>query len=487
MKNIIRLAFATMMLAAFASCEDPAPQPGPDGPGTETPELNENIKFTLEVISVEEASAKIKVSHDGTASDSWYAFATENSNINAALSEKIAEITVDGKVQGIKKQTNYTYPVNGLNPETEYTFIVFGITEDGVVYGKYATTKFTTKRGEAAMQKNDAWTVAYNGKATIGNTEYEHTVTVTSTDKNKYFITSYDKATFEQYDIKAIAQDGLAQLKEVVAYYQQQPGYESLTVDDMLFEGDGIDAMNLMPGDWYALAVGVAADGELSGLYSVSEVINIPEEEPTADYLEWIGNWTWTGANGAAFNITFEKGISNMSYIMTGWEGVGLPIEVTWLPSEKEGQKGTWAIFPYSYGQLEFSDGSKGNVYLAGSYNVEDKTYIHVDSSAPICIGGDTADGQKACVGFETEAEGTAIAILEMFFIAEFSNLPSEQQLQYISDPSLRPVFPIVITPAEGAAPASVVEHEIKGVQKFTQAPKPVMTYYQSYVNAILR
>ena len=138
MKNTIKLIFMALLALAAAAC-DKTPQPEPEPKPEPKPEpevvLNEDIKFTFEVVSVEVNTAKIKISHDGTSSDTWYGFATTNSNVTKAITEKHAELTAAGNIKGLRKQTSFTDTINELAPETEYTYIAFGVTADGTLYG----------------------------------------------------------------------------------------------------------------------------------------------------------------------------------------------------------------------------------------------------------------------------------------------------------------------------------------------------------------
>ena len=86
MKDTFRYLLVAILSIAIASCgKDPQPKPEPE---PEKPELNQNLSFTLEVAEVTANSAKINVSHNGTADDTWYGFATTNTNVNEAISEK---------------------------------------------------------------------------------------------------------------------------------------------------------------------------------------------------------------------------------------------------------------------------------------------------------------------------------------------------------------------------------------------------------------
>ena len=466
MKNIFKFLFIAMLAIGAASCDEKQVTP----PEPEQPELNQSLTFTLEVASVEATSAKINVSHNGTVEDTWYGFATTNTNINEAISEKFTELTSGASISGLKKQTSYTATVSGLEPETEYIYIAFGLSEDGELYGKASSVKFTTARGEVKMEINKAWKVKYAGVGQINGQTYEHTVTVTSTDNNKYFITGYDKATFESYDIKDIAEYELAYLKEWIQGYNTENG-TNITIDQMLFQGNGMDALSLYPGDWYAIAIGVDDNGELSGHYAISDLITIEEEEPTEAYASWLGDWTWTGSNGVAWDVTFEKGISNMSYALSGWEGGNGPaIPVEWVADDE-----MWVIYTTNFGTFNFGGGQSGDIYVLG----HDGQYIWPIEGLPICVGLNDNEGNKACYGYSEEMEdGSTVSISFMLYIADIAGT-----YYMISETEEWPTFPITITPASKATKSA--EMKPASVQKFTNAPKTFKTYYKSYCEAV--
>lgn len=468
MKDTLRFLLVAMLSIALASCgKDPQPTPEPE---PEKPELNQNLSFTLEVAEVTANSAKINVSHNGTADDTWYGFATTNTNVNEAISEKYTELTSSASISGLKKQTSYTATVNGLEPETDYLYITFGLSDEGELYGKASSVKFTTARGEVKMEVNSAWKVTYTGAGKINNQEYKHTITVNSSDKNKYFITGYDKATFDANTIKDIADYELSYLKAWLNEYNAANG-SNITLDQMLFEGDGIDALMLTPGDWYALAIGVDDNGELSGLYAVSDLITIEEEEPTEAYASWLGDWTWTGANGVAWDVTFNKGLSNISYSLEGWEGGAVPeISVEWVAEEN-----MWVIYTTNYGTFDFGNNMNGDVYVLGN----DGQYIYPVEGLPICAGLMDENGNRVCYGYSEELEdGTTISISYMLFIADIAG-----QYYLLSETEEWPTFPITITPASKATKSA--DAEIKSVQTFANAPHTLKTYYKSYCEAV--
>lgn len=251
--------------------------------------------------------AKIRVSHNGTKDDTWYGFLTTETKTNDAklISQKLGELMAGDLKSELNNSIATTITVRDLEPKTNYKYLVFGLSESGEIYGLSSSVEFQTEQGKVQMKENKAWKVVYTGRGTINNQEYEHTVTVNSSDLNTYFLTAYSVETFEEYGIETIAEYELEYMKEWLKAYNKQNN-SNITIGQMLFKGTGKDALNLTPGDWYAIAIGADDLGNLTGHYAISEVISIEEEEPTEAYASWLGDWTWTGANGLSYDITFQ-------------------------------------------------------------------------------------------------------------------------------------------------------------------------------------
>ena len=98
MKKIFKFAAIVAATAALFSCQEkpePTPTPDPDKPNQEqpeTPQINENIKFTLTLGEITENSAKIRVEHDGARTDTWHYFATTESDIAATIEAEAAAL-----------------------------------------------------------------------------------------------------------------------------------------------------------------------------------------------------------------------------------------------------------------------------------------------------------------------------------------------------------------------------------------------------------
>ena len=467
MKKIFAIIFTA--LVAITSCQDPVEEQTKH-------ELNQDLTFTLDIASVTSDMAKIRVSHNGVKEDTWYGFLTSDVKTNDAklISQKITELMAGDLKSELNNTVATTITLRDLESKTSYKYLAFGLSESGEIYGMSSSIEFQTEQGKVQMKENKAWKVVYTGRGTINEQEYEHTVTVNSSDLNTYFLTAYSVETFEEYGIETIASYEIEYLKEWLKEFNKQNN-SNITIGQMLFKGTGVDALNLSPGDWYAIAIGADSEGNLTGLYSISDVITIAEEEATPAYAEWIGDWTVTGANGITMDITFHKGINNLYYYLSGWEDQNdLGIAVEW-----DGENEVWVIYTQSLGTYEFSGGTIGEIYCVGC---EANGNFYPMVGLPICAGGIDEDGSRAIYGYSEQLEDGSMFIVDhLQFAANFGN----NQWGYITSwyETGFPSFPAKLTRRATATTSSVENGSYKSVQMFTNAPKPIKTYYQMMMN----
>ena len=480
MKKFFR--FAAIAAAAFAllSCEKD-PQGGdtqkPDGGSTNTPttEYTEDLKFTLEVAEVEADQAKIKVEHNGTTKDTWYGFATTESDVNKAIADVLAEGNVT-----LKKNTKTNVTVRNLEPETEYTFIAVGIKADGTQYGEPATVKFTTAKAEEPTPPapegytvNPNWTVTYIGDYEEGGKVYDNVVVVETTDTNPYFVTAWPVDYFNELGIAKIVDAEIEAWNEMLAQY---PG---ATWADIVYAESILSQVSIDPEygtKWYAMAIGCDTNGKATGLYALSEVIDLEnlgggeDVELTPEYAAWLGNWTFTGSNGVAFDVTMKQGKANQTYKLAGWEGPeseGLDITVEWMADY-----GFWAIYAQSFGTFSFGASGNGEIWLTP----ESKDgYIYPADGIPACLGGMTEDGQMVVEGYSEELEdGSVVEMATMMYLAK---LEKDGKWYGITSVKEWPTFPLTVTPATKATTNAV--KEFKGGKKTLNplAPKTFKTF----------
>lgn len=478
MKKFFRFAAIAVAAIALFSCEKP-PQGDdtqtPDGnekPEQTVPEYTEDLTFTLAVTEVEADKAKIKVEHNGTTKDTWIGFETTETDIEKAIADFIAEGNVT-----LKKNTSTTMTVRGLEPETKYTFVAVGVKADGSVYGNHAITEFTTAKAEEPTPPapegytvNPNWTVTYIGDYEEGGKVYDNVVVVETTDTNPYFVTAWPVDYFNELGIAKIVDAEIEAWNEMLAQY---PG---ATWADIVYAESILAQVSIDPEygtKWYAMAIGCDTNGKATGLYALSEVIDLEnlgggeEEEPTAEYAAWLGNWTFTGANGVAWPITFSKGKANKSFIMTGWEGFGdLGVVVEWDATNQ-----IWAAMIQNLGTFEFQGGKTGDVWFA-AYDAEG--YFYPVDGIPAFLGGYDEEGNRVAVGYAPQDNsGNTIDFVMAGYVIDFG----QNQYGVLSNPEELLTFPVTITPATKATTNAV--KEFKGGKKTLNplAPKTFKTF----------
>ena len=454
MKKFLR--FAAIAAAAFAllSCEK-NPQGDdtqkPDGGSTNTPttEYTEDLTFTLEVTEVEADKAKIKVEHNGTTKDTWIGFATTESDVEKAIADVLAEGNVT-----LKKNTTTTMTVRKLEPETEYTFIAVGIKADGTQYGEPATVKFTTAAEEVPAPPtptpgeytiNPNWTVTYIGEYEEGGKVYDNVVVVETTDTNPYFVTAWPVDYYEELGIEAIV------AAEIEAWNEMLAQYPGATWADIVYTESILSQVGIEPEygtKWYAMAIGCDTNGKATGLYALSEVIDLEnlggneDVELTPEYAAWLGNWTFTGSNGVSFDVTMKQGKANQTYKLAGWEGPeseGLDIKVEWMADY-----GIWVIYAQSFGTYSFDPSGNGEIWLAPM--ILSTGDFYPADGVPACLGGTLEDGSMLVEGYSEELEdGSVIAMDTMMYLV---NLEADGKWYNITSTEEWPTFPLTVTPA---------------------------------------
>lgn len=412
------------VMAAFACEKTPA------GGGSS---LNEDLELVVDVEDITLTSAKIKVTHNGQKSDTWYGFLTE---IVAGDEEELISQAVEAYMngdssEGLRKSKSYVTVLKDLKPGTAYKYIAFGLSADGKVYGSSASVEFETKLdgtgsgpGDGGqtpgnpevdgMKVNKAWTVNYVGEGVVNGEDYDHVVTVNSTDRNTYAITIVYASLWnldDLYDMAVLfAEDLVAYVDEYNEYYGT-----SFTVGDALYSGTASDAFDLYPGYYIAVALGITPEGKVSGLYAISDVFEVKEAIPTEQYKSWLGDWTIVGENDVEFTVTLSRHVANRSFWMYGWEGFeDIPVDVEY--SEERNDLTFYAQLVQENYYLEEYDVTANMYFLGG--DVDDNFYTVIDGNYGIAIAGVLDDGQRALVRYGVNQPGYP-KFMSMFYAAE--------------------------------------------------------------------
>ena len=184
---------------------------------------------------------------------------------------------------------------------------------------------------------------------------------------------------------------------------------------------------------------GSARTGRIKLTYGSSTRIFAITQSYSRGYSSWIGDWTFTGADGFAQTVTFLPRVADKSFSMIGF--LGLPadksIAVQW---DEENQ--VWNIASQYLGRLTVPSGWEGYAWL---YGAGDGKYI-TKTDIPICTGGIYKDGSYvavACEEFIPEPYNYLFKPTTMIVIAEKSY---DNQVYVYREDTLN--FPFTITRA---------------------------------------
>ena len=408
-KTILKTVLAAVaVMAVFACSKEPQS-------GEQEPQLNEALELVVDVEDITYTSAKIKVTHNGDKSDTWYGFLTdvvggdEEDLINMAV-----EAYMNGESdEGLRRSKSYVTVLKELKPGTSYKYIAFGLSADGKVYGSSASVEFetilsdngggnggggNTGGGEVVngMKVNKAWTVNYVGEGVLYDEQFDNVVTVNSTDRNTYAITVVYASLWDVNDLYDMA---VLFAEDMVAYIDEYNDYygTNYTVGDLLYSGTASDAFDLDPGYYIAVALGITPEGKVSGLYATSEVFEVKEQIPTEEYKAWIGDWTIVGENGVEMNVTLSRHVTNKSFWMFGYEGFeDIPVDVEY--NKERNDLTFYAQLVQEGYYLEYAD-MVADMYFLGS-DADGYYYDVADGNYGIAIAGVLDDGQRALVRY---------------------------------------------------------------------------------------
>lgn len=243
--------------------------------------------------------------------------------------------------------------VTSLEAGGRYRAVVTGMYEDGRTYGIPAEMIFKTSRGDLPYQFDSDWEVSYAGKGIYRGDAVENIrvdVAPENSEKyyNRFFVSTVEGSRLPSFlaDYKANGpldlsdekylegtyQEELAKviyeeqqlLSEQIDIYNELYGME-LTVENFSYTSTIQDPFESLPEntDYFAIAIGIDVDEEVTGLYSLSQPFQTEIPEVPAAYNDWLGTWTVTGrytaSDGNTENVSFDITVSSVE----GAEGIG--------------------------------------------------------------------------------------------------------------------------------------------------------------------
>ena len=171
---------------------------------------------------------------------------------------------------------------------------------------------------QITLRENKTWKVTYNGRAEDGS----ETIVVNNVPSNQtYLLSVINRANYATYVGEDDKMDNLKFFKEELEYNSDHKYTGSPTVE--YFD-------RFRHGTWYAWVIALDANGKLTGEFAYS-IFDIDEDEPTPEYLAWIGDWKVTSGN-VSYDISImhdyysydgdlvAQGDNNFVYVVRGWE-----------------------------------------------------------------------------------------------------------------------------------------------------------------------
>lgn len=403
MKNFIKVLFAALTTLLAASCETTT------GPETDL-NLNQDLKFVLNVTEVDGTDVRISVTNNGTTEDTWYGFATTDltTDILTAIDSELTRVLTDEGTIPVKKNTRLVVKPANLESNTKYRYIVFGVTPDAIVYGTPNSVEFETTKSDDKAEKTDDWKIQYAGRDYYeeAGEEMEYFL-ITPKDGKRYYFTTFAKYYLDYFSIDEIVLNEGKYIESFIV--SGEYNINDLTCNTE----EALGAERHETGEYVALAIGFDESGYATGYYSSLE-FTIEEEEASEEYNKWLGVWEMTSAEGIEYTLTLEHYDNNFIYLVSGWEvgeGLAEPFEGIEMSSFKfpayfgKYDNNSLRIKSYDISEVNFEVGP-GYFGIFG-YTTYEGTY------QPICLAGDliakgmlsdnvaTIDGVKTQIGID--------------------------------------------------------------------------------------
>ncbi len=460
---LAKVMVAVAAIAFGASCEN--------GGGVT---LNGDFEAAITVEEIAETTAKVKVTHNGEKSDTWFGLLTEDvtTEAEALVRQTVKEYLMGEHSDALHASNLYIEVLEGLTPGTDYRYIVFGLTEKGSTYGKITVAEFsTTDYGQVdteVMEYNNSWLVQYTGAGTLYEQPFDHIVSVLSNDQNPYIITVVEAEKYNPEGLLQLANDLHDATVEYLNYYNSVNG-TSFTFADMLMTGNGADAFDLEPGEYRAVVLGYTYTGESSGLYALSETFTVQAPIASEAYKSWLGLWTITGANNVESIIELTTDKANRTCLMTGWEGFDKwPVRVDYESSLD-------AMFFSSQliaKNVQVTETQSGDIYFLGG-DKDGYFYSNDEGDYEIAIAGILDDGMRAIVRYGVNMPNYP-KFTQMFYMVKIG-----EDYHTLTKESEIPTFISAMTPGAKPKAMGAIEKSPLLRNKFAALRKPAKQSYR--------
>ena len=316
------------------------------------------------------------------------------------------------------------------------------------------------------LKENKTWSIEYGGRQTVQGAKVE-VINIADVPSNTLYLVSLinrdNYATYEG-DLKAFMQ---AELEYALQYG-----------DDYIYTGSPQTILfdPFRHGTWYAFIIALDSDKNITGEYAYKK-FEVEEEEPTEDYLKWIGDWTATDGR-YVYNLQVTSLESNFMYRVDGWEvfnGAQVQMDLEYLETYYDPNGCMYFVsqFIQSYedednnnvvmeecflGEVDYD----GILHSQGIYLVPDEG---LDLACATFKGDGTAVIEPCIVKTDIDGEEFEAPFYDMKYFAWNT---SEKQWYHYNDETIG--FPITMTmQVKSSAPASIGR---RGVSKVTSEEK---------------
>lgn len=206
------------------------------------------------------------------------------------------------------------------------------------------------------MTVNPLWSAEYIPEFydEESGTTYKDLIRVVSTDENNGFFIEFLP---EDYYQESVAPNVYGYVKNTADYLVQNlEEVNAANGTDWDFTAYtnykyGLYDMHwiMNPGAWRVAMWGMTTEGEVTGQYYISDVIEIVDPA-TPEYLAWLGTYKVVSSdenqNAITSIVTISRNVANESFWIEGWNGIYNRIAVTFNPTGDEYGRGELVLYP---------------------------------------------------------------------------------------------------------------------------------------------
>lgn len=180
-------------------------------------------------------------------------------------------------------------------------------------------------------------------------TTYNDLIRVVSSDENNgFYIEFFDENYYNtsiKPDIKAYVQLRAENLIENLNNYNAENNADFNFLNYRNYRLGACDELFILnPGRCVVAMWGMGVNGEITGLYYISDVMEV-RDPATPEYKAWLGTYTLKDSNDLTSEITISQNVVNESFLLDGWNGVyGNPIVLPFNPTGGEFGNGSVEI-----------------------------------------------------------------------------------------------------------------------------------------------